>query len=530
MCGIFGWQWLHNRVPNRDKRVVLATLLGDKNDNRGGKSWGWCAPPTPQREAVAISRGLALIVGQAPAMATYSSLMGHTRQPTTGSVCKENSHPFEIGNIIGAHNGMVSNWSELEDKYVDRKKFAVDSMHIFAHLNEGKDMRELQCYGAIEWVEKDKAPGSILLCKLTESGDLSIARTEHGIVWSSAESALKAAMEAAGLKIGEMVSVKKGHVIEVRDGEAWKTGREIEVSTYARTSYAATSGGGTYYDSSAYADWWENHRTKDNVTANDPDECENPMCGSPLDSGGNCCVMFDEKCSGSGKAQQSQATVTAITAGHGSELSQHPSCKDAMEDPVVKELNESRCELCKAGVERGVDWHSTMSGSAKVSQLCKGPDYNTTSLYIRTIRMFKMKSGTTEEGLRERFKMIKRSWGWVVMDDKKPWTLADFYRTLKSLECRFCHNLKVEGKSLCESCQAKRDANLLRVCGEEGCLAVPYQATDKFCSRHECADEGCTNQSSAVSIYCEACRTKRRGPTEEKQLTLPSGVVSPNAV
>jgi hypothetical protein len=455
-------------------------------------------------------------------MATFSSLMGHTRQPTIGAVTKENSHPFEIGNIIGAHNGMVSNWKMLEDKYPERKPFAVDSMHIFAHLNEGKDMKELQCYGAIEWIERALAPGHILLCKLTDGGDLEIARTEHGIVWSSAKTALMAALDAAEIDVEEMVEVKRGHVIELHDGEAWGTDREIEVSTYYRTSYAATSGGShSYYNDSDYQSWWgTNAASGARASAGSSDTCESQMCGSPLDANGDCTVMFDDKCTGAAAGIINKGKTAVLTRMG---LSQPPSCKEVMQDSTVKAICVAECEMCKSGAERdGAGWHNGMDGTMKVSRLCKGPEYHIASLYVRTIALFKTKTGTVEESLRERFKLAKKAWGWVMSDDGKPWTLPDYYKTLKSMECRFCHNMRMEKsvKGLCESCEKRHEDD--RICLEEGCLATPQGKGAEYCSRHGCAGSDCKKQSGQTSLYCDECREKRRILAEVKpQPSLP---------
>lgn len=62
-------------------------------------------------------------------------LVGHNRLKTHGSVSKGNSHPFNIGNFIFAHNGIVENFEDLVSKY----KFSnveVDSVLIGLILNE----------------------------------------------------------------------------------------------------------------------------------------------------------------------------------------------------------------------------------------------------------------------------------------------------------------------------------------------------------------------------------------------------------
>lgn len=126
--------------------------------------------------------------------------MCHTRAPTTGKIAKENSHPFEFGNIVGAHNGIIHNHEQLNRQY-DRK-FEVDSMHIFAHMAEGKELSDLRGYGAIEFVRSEN-PDIICLAKISSTGSLAIFETAYGIFWSSDDDHLKAALDAGGLKYKE---------------------------------------------------------------------------------------------------------------------------------------------------------------------------------------------------------------------------------------------------------------------------------------------------------------------------------------
>ena len=60
-------------------------------------------------------------------------LIGHTRLATVGEVNRKNAHPFRRGQIIGAHNGGVENYLEVN------KGVAVDSEVIFALLKKHKN-------------------------------------------------------------------------------------------------------------------------------------------------------------------------------------------------------------------------------------------------------------------------------------------------------------------------------------------------------------------------------------------------------
>ena len=62
--------------------------------------------------------------------------IGHTRHATRGSVCYNNSHPFEYGDIIGAHNGTLMNDHELKKEITDKFGVDTDSQVLFAHMAE----------------------------------------------------------------------------------------------------------------------------------------------------------------------------------------------------------------------------------------------------------------------------------------------------------------------------------------------------------------------------------------------------------
>lgn len=59
-------------------------------------------------------------------------LIGHNRYATTGAVTKKNAHPFEIGNLIGVHNGTLTNKHVLDQGY----KFDVDTQALYNHIDK----------------------------------------------------------------------------------------------------------------------------------------------------------------------------------------------------------------------------------------------------------------------------------------------------------------------------------------------------------------------------------------------------------
>ena len=237
MCGIFGFNFKQGTI-SVGRAAVLSTNLARLNDNRGGDSWGFCSTDNNQ---IVVKRGLGDMVMAAHEMIDHTTLFGHTRLGTTGAKTVENAHPYEIGNIIGAHNGIVYNHPALQRKY-DRSH-EVDSMHLFSHLNESRDFGDIEGYGSIEWIQKDD-PSHIYLCKM-RNGDLSIfgigdrqAGTTEGIVWSSNDKHLMEALYCAGIKNFFPYTVEEGLIYYAEDGDIYVSQRPKLVLGSSSSNYS----------------------------------------------------------------------------------------------------------------------------------------------------------------------------------------------------------------------------------------------------------------------------------------------------
>ncbi len=246
MCGIYGWNYGKGKV-GIEKRSMVAAILAIANDTRGGDSWGFWNRNN-------LTKGLGDISGVAVKTVRSDLIMAHTRKATTGATTVPNAHPFDIGNIIGAHNGCISNHTELNTKY-DRK-FEVDSMHLFGHIDAGLPFSDIFGYGAIEFIRKD-SPGKVYLCKL-QAGDLSVCgigkdnNDYQGVVWSSNGAHLTQALTVAGIEHFDFL-VETGKVYYVQNGKYYldmgednkqKT-MELGTRTYDSISYNRQYHGGT---------------------------------------------------------------------------------------------------------------------------------------------------------------------------------------------------------------------------------------------------------------------------------------------
>lgn len=216
MCGIFGYSFKHGRL-SAARRAVLATNLARYNDERGGDSWGVVGI---NADGPHVSRGLGDLSDHVYELCEFQTLFAHTRFASSGEVNIKNAHPFRVGKILGAHNGAVYNHAELCDQL--KRRFPVDSIHLFAHLNENRPFDELVARGAIEWIKLED-PKTIYLSKLF-AGELAIygiGNNRHdldGVVWSSNYKHLLKALYCTGIHEHYRFEVRRGRVYAVNNG------------------------------------------------------------------------------------------------------------------------------------------------------------------------------------------------------------------------------------------------------------------------------------------------------------------------
>lgn len=261
MCGLLGWYLPESTAKNVNIKV-LAAILGTEMDNRGGDSWGVALP---------LEKSLFRGLGKFNQKVTLSDIdsrivMAHTRKATRGEVIKENAHPFVIGNVVGAHNGIIHDHDAMNTKY--GRNFQVDSQHLIAHIAEDIPLSEISGMGSVEYYKRDKVDE--LYLGRGQHGELAIIgvgkhENPQGIVWASTTYALEKALWLAGIKEYFPYQVTTGDLYKVKGGVLYEEGKfDLSYRNLFPGTYQSGQGQDRSYHSQYYGGYGCGTRTSEN--------------------------------------------------------------------------------------------------------------------------------------------------------------------------------------------------------------------------------------------------------------------------
>ncbi len=208
-------------------------------------------------------------------MRTDAPLMiGHTRMTSMGNdVTDENAHPFVEGNVIGAHNGIINNYMEL-DRTVN-----VDSQAVFRMLDAHPEAYDyvfpkVSGSAALTWWDARDAEALFLVA---HQNPLSVAIVPriNTVFWSSVNDHLESILRAGyGNNVIHM-DFKKDTIyrLDADDIYSWQEA-EVFFGTDVKYSLGTSRGLGTSYGWAEATDeeLWEMYGGSRVTDDNDDDE------------------------------------------------------------------------------------------------------------------------------------------------------------------------------------------------------------------------------------------------------------------
>lgn len=224
MCGIAGF--CLNAEEHIDARKLSEALLKQivsRGKDATGAAW-YNAKRNEVRYTKAPYSANTFVQTRLPSMPSgVKNVILHTRFATKGDKkFTANNHPIVVSNLVGVHNGHISNDDAILAAYPNHKRIGqVDSEAAFVMAkydeNPLQAFGEIQGRAALAWIDGD-AGRELNLARVSGS-PLCVAQTPKGsTVFASTKPLLEKAMKEAGLQIEWIAELDEYEYMKVRNG------------------------------------------------------------------------------------------------------------------------------------------------------------------------------------------------------------------------------------------------------------------------------------------------------------------------
>jgi glucosamine 6-phosphate synthetase-like amidotransferase/phosphosugar isomerase protein len=240
MCGLAGFSLSPHDASRVDVSRLAESLLGaiePRGPHATGVAWvddvGVMCHKKPVRASQFIDR-----YGTVPSGVSEALL--HARYATHGSPeDSRNNHPLQVGSVVGVHNGVVFNTSELfrGTSFVERLD-GVDSEAVFALLAGSRQhpvdlLSRVDGSATVAWYDNRYA-GDLQVARVMSSPLVTAFTADESFLFASTSGAITETAELLGLVLRSLTVQNEGTYLRVRAGQV------VEQRTFvAERSYGA---------------------------------------------------------------------------------------------------------------------------------------------------------------------------------------------------------------------------------------------------------------------------------------------------